>query len=66
MENEDKLTEVALNNLARHQFIRRMLSEVAMDMKVQTLIGGNPIEFPLMIQKEINNIIEKWEKAKKI
>ena len=55
----DKLgeqTEKALNNLARHQMIVRILNDIQMDMIVCEICGWDKMEYIRMLQEEIGNI----------
>lgn len=55
----DKLgeqTEKALNNLARHHMIVRILNDIRMDMIVCEICGWDKMEYIRMLQEEIGNI----------
>lgn len=55
----DKLgeqTEKALNNLARHQMIVRILNDIRMDMVVCEICGWDKMEYIRMLQEEMGNI----------
>ena len=52
----DKLgeqTEKALNNLARHHMIVRILNDIRMDMIVCEICGWDKMEYIRMLQEEI-------------
>lgn len=58
----DSQDAYAVQTLARHQAIRRMLPEVSMDIQVCRLEGWNPYEFIVMLETElawIRQLIDK-------
>lgn len=55
--------EEALNKYARHAWIKRMLAEIVVDMTIaQEIRHTDPMEFPNMLKKEIDNIVNIWKK----
>lgn len=52
-------TRLQLQNLARHEFIKKMLLEICFDMEVCKIEGWNVLEFPKMIFSEIQNFYER-------
>lgn len=60
----DKDTRRALQELARHQLIKKMLADIATDMQVCKLEGWDISEYPLMLKNEIELIINSMEKKK--
>ena len=54
----------ALQTLARHQAIRRLLSDINMDMAVCRLEGWNPYEFIEMLENELANIRQTIDRRK--
>jgi hypothetical protein len=48
--------EKQLNDLARQQFISKMLEEILFDMNICRLNGWDIFEFPNLIKKEIERI----------
>ena len=60
----DKDTAKALNDLARHKAIVRILSDIRMDMEICDIEGWNKTEFIRMLQDVINHFeIKKGGKA---
>lgn len=49
----------ALNDLARHQLIERLLSDVLFDMKVCEIEGWDRMEFPRMLKVEIDRMVRE-------
>ena len=49
----DKETAKALNDLARHQTIERLLRDILFDMQVCEIEGWNKTEFIMMIKRAI-------------
>ena len=49
-------TERALNDLARHQMIVRILNDIRIDMTVREICGWDKMEYIRMLQEEIGNI----------
>lgn len=44
----------ALNDLARHQLLSKVLADVLMDMRVCLLEGWDPRELPRMLVRELS------------
>ena len=61
----DSQDAYAVQTLARHQAIRRLLSEVSMDIQVCRLEGWNPYEFIVMLETELANIRHERDKGEK-
>lgn len=64
----DKLgeqTEKALNNLARHQMIVRILNDIRMDMIVCEICGWDKMEYIQMLQDLLNSFGGQDEKGNK-
>lgn len=54
--------EDILNNIARHQLIKRMLADILTDMTIaRDVRHTDPMEFPIMIKQEIDKTIELWK-----
>lgn len=49
----------ALQTLARHQMIERLLADVRMDMEVCLIEGWDVMEFPRMIAESVPREIER-------
>ena len=50
----DKQTAKALNDLARHQNILRILQDIRIDMEVCEIEGWDKLEYIRMIQKAVS------------
>lgn len=48
-----------LNDLARHQLIKKVLADILIDMNICRLEGWDIMEFPRMIKAEIDRICKK-------
>ena len=59
MNNLNEEERRALQELARHQMIRRLLSDIATDMNVCKLEHWDIYEFPRMLKKEIDRYVRK-------
>lgn len=54
--------EETLNTYARHSWIKRMLADILIDMTIaKDIRHTDPMEFPLMLKREIDNIVEQWK-----
>lgn len=54
--------EDALNTFARRAWIKKMLAEILVDMTIAKEVRGtDPMEFPLMLKREIDKIVETWK-----
>ena len=50
----EKETAKALQDLARHQMIHRLLSDIAMDMKICEVEGWDKLEYINMLKRELD------------
>lgn len=58
--------ERVLNDYARHELIKRVLAELVIDMTIaRDIRHTDPMEFPLMLKREIDNIIEQWKQQER-
>lgn len=58
--------EDALNAYARHAWIKRMLADILVDMTIANDIRHtDPMEFPNMLKREIDNIVEQWKQQER-
>lgn len=58
--------ERVLNDYARHELIKRVLAELVIDMTIaRDIRHADPMEFPLMLKQEIDNIIEQWKQQER-
>ena len=54
--------ENVMNDLARHQMIRKLLSDMLVDMTIaRDIRHTDPMEYPNMIKSEIDRIVEQWK-----
>ena len=54
--------ENVMNDLARHQMIRKLLADILVDMTIaRDIRHTDPMEFPNMIKNEIDRIVEQWK-----
>lgn len=56
-------TALALNNLARHQMILRLLHDIRIDLEVCDLEGWDKMEYIRMLFKELHNMIKAYKGA---
>ena len=54
-------TALALNNLARHQMILRLLHDIRIDLEVCDLEGWDKMEYIRMLFKELHNMIKAYK-----
>ena len=62
--SEDEVAELeeVMNNLARHQLIRKLLADILVDMTIaRDIRHTDPMEYPNMIKSEIDRIVEQWK-----
>ena len=62
--SEDEVAELeeVMNNLARHQLIRKLLADILVDMTIaRDIRHTDPMEYPNMIKIEIDRIVEQWK-----
>lgn len=67
-ENAERVEEYerVLNDYARHELIKRVLAELVIDMTIaRDIRHTDPMEFPLMLKREIDNIIDKWKQQER-
>lgn len=67
-ENAERVVEYerVLNDYARHELIKRVLAELVIDMTIaRDICHTDPMEFPLMLKQEIDNIIDKWKQQER-
>lgn len=50
----EKETAKAVQDLARHQMIYRLLSDIAMDMKICEVEGWDKLEYINMLKRELD------------
>ena len=62
--SDDEVAELeeVMNNLARHQLIRKLLADILVDMTIaRDIRHTDPMEYPNMIKGEIDRIVEQWK-----
>lgn len=57
-------TRKRFNDLARHQFIRKMYGEILTDMRVCELEGWNKMEFINMLWESLNHFKQTFRKER--
>ena len=50
----EKETTKALQDLARHQMIHRLLADIALDMKICEVEGWDKLEYINMLKRELD------------
>ena len=58
----DKETALALNTLARHRMILRLLHDIRVDLEICELEGWDKKEYIKMLFKEIHNMIKQYKR----
>ena len=64
VEIADSKTAYALQQLARHQLICKMLADIATDMQICELEGWDIMEYPKQINENVAHILKKYELRK--
>lgn len=54
--DEEVATAKALNNLARHKMIHRVLADIVVDMQICEIEGWDKTEYIRILQDELNRI----------
>lgn len=60
---EDEETEYTFQQVAREQFILKMLQEIAFDMEVCKLKGWDVMEYPRRIFDEVARVVLKYRQT---
>ena len=58
-------TRKMINDLARHQFVRKMYGEILMDMQVCEIEGWDKMEFINMLFECLNHFRQAYRKERK-
>ena len=64
-EQQERQSDIpkALNTLARHQAIMRLLTDITVDLIVCRLEGWNPEEYVNQLKSEIDRIYSKFKEG---